>query len=164
MSTPSDTIRTATIQRFSESVKPAIRLDAAFSSESTTVGDSPLIFFSRAAYARAESWSVAMTRPPASGTCRRTSVSRRSAAASTDGIHSPDGSSAVRSACAARSLVSGSPSLRRDLVAGSGAPGQVAGVGQEQHRPDDVVGQGMAVAVGEVGDGPRDAVGARARS
>ena len=33
-----------------------------------------------------------------------------SAAASTDGIHEPAGSSAVRSAWAVRSLVSGSPS------------------------------------------------------
>ena len=110
MSTPSLTIRTATIQRSSESVKAAIFFDPVFSSESTTVGASPLIFFSSAAYARAESWSVAITRPPASGTWRRTSVSRRSAAASTDGIHSPAGSSAVRSACALRSLVIGSPS------------------------------------------------------
>ena len=45
-STPSETIRTATIQRLSESVKVAIFFDAPFSSESTTVGDSPVIFFS----------------------------------------------------------------------------------------------------------------------
>jgi len=52
----------------------------------------------------------AITNPPASGTCRRTSVNRLSAAASTEGIHAPAGSSAVRSAWAVRSLVSGSPS------------------------------------------------------
>jgi hypothetical protein len=46
---------------------------------------------------------------PASGTDRRTSVSRRSAAVSTDGIHSPLGSSAVRQACAVMSLVRSSP-------------------------------------------------------
>ena len=49
MSTPSDTIRTATIQRRSDSVNAAIRFEAVFSSESTTVGGSPLIFFSTAA-------------------------------------------------------------------------------------------------------------------
>ncbi len=85
-------------------------MEAAFSSESTTVGFSPVIVVSRAAYARAESWSEAITIAPASGTWRRTSVSRLSAAASTEGIQAPDGSSAVRSACAVRSLVSGSPS------------------------------------------------------
>ena len=109
-STPSDTIRTATIQRAWESVNVAIFFDAAFSSDSTTVGASPETCLSRAAYARAESWSVAMTRPPASGTCRRTSVSRVSAAASTDGIQAPAGSRAVRRAWALRSWVSGSPS------------------------------------------------------
>jgi hypothetical protein len=57
---------------------------------------------------------VAITMAPASGTVRRTSVSRRSAAASTDGIHSPSGFSAVRHACAVMSLVSGSP--RRALI------------------------------------------------
>ena len=108
-STPSDTIRTATIQRLSESPNWPIFFDDAFSSESTTVGDSPVIFLSSPAYARAFSWSEAMTRPPASGTWRRTSASRLSAAASTAGIHDPAGSSAVRSACACMSLVSGSP-------------------------------------------------------
>ena len=48
-STPSETIRTATSQRLSESVKVAIFFDAPFSSDSTTVGASPLIFFSSAA-------------------------------------------------------------------------------------------------------------------
>ena len=51
---------------------------------------------------------------PASGTLRRTSVRRRSAAASTAGIHSPFGSSAVRHACAVMSFVSASP--RRALT------------------------------------------------
>ena len=48
-STPSETIRTATSQRLSDSVKVAIFFEAPFSSESTTVGVSPLIFFSSAA-------------------------------------------------------------------------------------------------------------------
>ncbi len=52
-----------------------------------------------------------MTRPPASGMARLTSVSRLSAASSTRVIHSPDGSSAVRQACAIWSLVIGVPSV-----------------------------------------------------
>ena len=110
MSTPSETIRTATIQRPSPAEKSAIFFDPCFSSERTTAGASPETAFRVLAYARAESWSVAMTRPPASGTWRRTSESRLSAADSTEGIHEPCGSSAVRSAWAVRSLVSGSPS------------------------------------------------------
>ena len=39
-----------------------------------------------------------------------------------------------------------------DLVAGAGAPLHLAGVGHEQHRADDVVGQRVGVAVGVVGD------------
>ena len=62
-----------------------------------------------AAYALAWVWLEAMTSPPASSTWRRTSVRRRSAAASTAGIHSPLGSSAVRHACATKSFVIGSP-------------------------------------------------------
>ncbi len=46
-----------------------------------------------------------MTRPPASGTVRRTSLSRLSAPASTAGIHSPVGFSAVRQAWEVTSLV-----------------------------------------------------------
>ena len=65
---------------------------------------------SSSAYARALVWSVAITRPPASGMWLRTSVSRVSAACSTAEIQEPCGSSAVRSACAARSLVIGPPS------------------------------------------------------
>ena len=48
----------------------------------------------------------------------------------------------------------------RHLVAGPGAPAHLAGVGHEQHRPDDVVAQGVAVAVGVVGDRARHAVAA----
>ncbi len=46
MSTPSLTIRTATIHRASDAVNAAIFLDAVFSSDRTTVGGSPLIFLS----------------------------------------------------------------------------------------------------------------------
>ena len=44
------------------------------------------------------------------------------------------------------------------LVAGAGAPLHLAGVRQEQHRPHDVVGERVLVAVGEVGERARDAV------
>src|SRR6476469_8508397 len=66
-----------------------------------------------------------MTSPPASGTPRRTSVSRLSAAASTEGTHSPLGSSAVRQAWAVASLVIGSPSRAADA-------GGALGVGDER--------------------------------
>ena len=49
MSTPSLTIRTATIHRVSESVNSAIRREPAFSSDRTTVAFSPLIDRSSAA-------------------------------------------------------------------------------------------------------------------
>ena len=49
---------------------------------------------------------------------------------------------------------------RGHLVARAGAPGEVAGVGHEEHRAYDVVGERVPVAVGEVGDRARDPVGA----
>ena len=91
--------------------KSAIRSLASFSSESTTVAGSPVMASSRFAYARAVVLSDAMTRPPASGTWRRTSVSRWSAACSTAGIQSPSGDRAVRQACAVMSFVVASPRL-----------------------------------------------------
>ena len=111
MSTPSDTIRTATIHRSPEVANAEIFLLAALSSDSTTTGRWPVSPRSSAAYARASSWSPAMTRPPASGMPRRTSVSRLSAASSTRLTHSPAGSRAVRQACAIWSLVSGVPKV-----------------------------------------------------
>jgi hypothetical protein len=44
------------------------------------------------------------------------------------------------------------------LVAGAGAPPHLPGVGQEDHRPDDAVGEGAAVPVAEVGGRPAHAV------
>jgi hypothetical protein len=111
MSTPSDTIRTATSQRCWDSEKVAIRDEAPASSESTTTAGSPVIDSSSFAYARAVGWSLAMTRPPASVIpCSRRRERRASAALSTCGIQSPRWSRAVRQACAMRSLVIGSPS------------------------------------------------------
>ena len=101
---------------------------------------------------------MAITRPPASGTWRRTSESRLSAAASTDGHPRPG--RVERGAQRLRGQVLGQRLAEPggDLVAGAGAPLHLAGVGHEQHRPDDVVGQRVRVAVGEVGDRARHAV------
>ncbi len=109
-STPSDTIRTATIHRSVLLLNSSIRSEAPESSDSTRVALVPVISRMSLAYARAESWSEAMTSAPASGMAFRTSVSRWSAARSTAGIHSPRGSSAVRQAWLMASFVMGSPS------------------------------------------------------
>ena len=109
-STPSDTIRTATIQRSVDRWNSPIRRLACGSSESTTVAGSPVIRLSSTAYARAVAWSEAMTSPPASGISRRLTVNRSLAARRTAPIHSPAGSSAVRQAWAVTSAVDGSPS------------------------------------------------------
>ncbi len=87
-----------------------MRWEAPLSSDSTSVAPSPVISRISLAYARADSWSEAMTSAPASGMDLRTSVSRWSAARSTFGIQSPRGSRAVRQACEIASLVIGSPS------------------------------------------------------
>ena len=114
------------------------------------------------AYARAVVWSVAMTSPPASDMPPlRCPVSRRSAAASTAGIHSPPGSSAVRQARAVCSAVSGSPS--RAVISSPALVRQldVPGVGEEHHRPDHAVGQRLGVAVGVVGAAAQQALAVR---
>jgi hypothetical protein len=68
MSTPSDTIRTATSQRLVLSANSLMRPEDPGSSDSTTVGASVVNFFNRVAYARAAVRSEAMIMPPASGT------------------------------------------------------------------------------------------------
>lgn len=102
-------MRTATIQRSVFSLNSSMRFEAPVSSERTTVALVPVISRISLAYERAESWSEAMTRPPASGMDLRTSVRRWSAARRTLGIQSPFASSAVRQACETASLVIGSP-------------------------------------------------------
>ena len=110
-STPSDTMRTATIQRSSLSLNV---VDLSSTRRCRRRGRrspwSPVISRISLAYARAESWSEAMTRPPASGSAcgPRSAAGRRRAARSAS--TSPRGSSAVRQACACASLVIGSPS------------------------------------------------------
>ncbi|GAB3872793.1 hypothetical protein GCM10027610_138830 [Dactylosporangium cerinum] len=121
MSTPSDTMRTATIQRSLDAEKVAMRPEEPWSSDRTTTAFSPVMSLRTFAYALAAVWSLAMTRPPASGmpperrTCRRASAARRTCC-----IQSPVGSSAVRQACEMRSWVIGSP--RR---AASSSPAEV---------------------------------------
>ena len=99
-----------------------------------------------------------MTSPPASGTCSRTSLSRRSADRSTAGIHSPFG--IERGAPRLRGDVLGVvlAELRLHLVAGLGAPAHLAGVDEEDHRPDDAVLERAAVAVAVVRAREPDAV------
>ncbi len=109
-STPSDTMRTATIQRSSPWLNSSMRSEAPASSDRTRVARCPVMSRMSFAYARADSWSEAMTRAPASGMALRTSVRRWSAARSTLDIHSPRGSRAVRQAWLTASLVMGSPS------------------------------------------------------
>ena len=57
------------------------------------------------------------------------------------GIHSPVGSSAVRSAWAVRSLVSGSPSRAATSSPARVRQRMLAGVGHEDHRPHHAVAQ-----------------------
>ena len=89
MSTPSDTIRTATIQRSWLSANRLIFRLPWGSSLSTTTGFRRVMACRVSAYARALAWSEAMTSPAASGIWLRTSVSRVSAADSTAGIQDP---------------------------------------------------------------------------
>ena len=96
--------------------------------------------------------------PPASGTWRRTSVSRLSAACEHGGHPRPLGIQRGPQRVRRHVLGQRLAEAGRDLVAGAGAPLHLARVGQEQHRPDDVVGQRLRVAVGVVGDRARDAV------
>ncbi len=96
MSTPSETIRTATSHDSLPAAKAAIPAEAAGSSEVTTRAEAPNRTRRIVAIPRACSWSVAITSPPASGCSRRTSSSRAFAARSTVGSHSPSSESAVR--------------------------------------------------------------------
>ena len=101
MSTPSETMRTATIHGVVESAKRAMRSDAVGSSDVTTSAMVPRRSRSNRAMPRAWSWSMAITRPPASGCSARMRVSRSWAARSASGSHSPSSESAVRNRCAA---------------------------------------------------------------
>ena len=71
-----------------------------------SAGTWPVTRCTIAAYARAASWSLASTRPAASGIpFSRRCVRRSSMAAMTCGTHSPPGSSAVRQAVASTAFV-----------------------------------------------------------
>ena len=158
-STPSDTIRTATIHRFSDSVKSAIRFDAAFSSESTTVG--------RLAADLLQQRGVGTRGVLVGGDHETAGVGHVAAYLGQPAVRRrqhrrdplPRGVERRAQRLGGQVLGQRLAEPGRDLVAGAGPPGELAGVGQEQHRPYDVVGQRVAVAVGEVGDRARDAVG-----
>ena len=96
MSTPSETMRTATIQGCSPSAKCSMRADAVGSSLTTRVACTPWRRRSSSTMPRACSWSMAMTRPPAWGCTARMAWSCTWAWSSTAGSHSPDSDSAVR--------------------------------------------------------------------
>ena len=111
MSTPSETMRTATSQRSDPAAKAAMPAEACGSSEVTMRAATPKRECRRDAIPRACSWSVAITSPPASGCSRRTSVRRSFAARRTLGSHSPSSESAVRSRWLARSRSSRSSNV-----------------------------------------------------
>ena len=97
MSTPSETIRTATSHGSEDVANRAISSDASGSSDVTSRADVPNRIRSSAAIPRACSRSVAITSPAASGCSFRTSTRRSFAALRTAGSHSPSSESAVRS-------------------------------------------------------------------
>ena len=101
-STPSLTIRTATIHGSVPVPKSAIRSEASGSSEVATTAGTPRAASSSAIPA-AWAWSMAITRPPAAGSVRRSVTSRSWACSSTVGSHSPSRLSAVRNRWLARS-------------------------------------------------------------
>ncbi len=120
MSTPSDTMRTATIQGSVPLANRAMRDEAMGSSDTATVTATPNRRSMRRAIPCAWSWSMAMTRPPAVGWVRRIDISRRCASPSTVGSHSPSSDSAVRSRWLASCVVRSSSKVA-DTSAPSGA-------------------------------------------
>ena len=154
MSTPSETIRTATSHGSRPDAKLAIVAEAPGSSEVATRAVTPKRVRSIAAIPRACSWSVAITSPPASGCSRRTSASRSFAARSTVGSHSPSSESAVRSRCPARAASSASSKRGRVHRAVRRRPLHVPVRAREVDGPHDAaVGERVRVAVLVVGHG-----------
>ena len=152
MSTPSETIRTHTAIRCRPRSNSEIRLLARGSSLRITTGFSPVIFLTRSAYARAASWSEASSSPAASGIpVSRRWLIRSSMAA--DDVRDP-GAGRVQGGAPGRVLQGAGGALAevgREHLAGRVHPPAGPGVRGEDHRSDDSVGQGLAVAVGVVG-------------
>ena len=111
MSTPSLTIRTATSHGAVPAPKRAMRADAVGSSLVTTTASTPKRQRIMSAMPLAWSWSMAITRPPASGSTARIAVSRSWALRSTVGSHWPSSERAVRRRCAARAASRASSKL-----------------------------------------------------
>ena len=157
-STPSDTMRTATIQRSSlvAELVDALRGAGVVGEDDGRLGAGDL----------ADQLGVRAGRVLVGGDDEAAGV--RDALADL-GQPLVGGAQHVRHPVAAR-VERGAPGLRDrvlghrlaepggDLVAGLGAPAHVAAVGEEDDGPDDAVGERVAVAVGVVGGGPPDAV------
>ena len=111
MSTPSETIRTATSHGSPPRANASITLEAPGSSEVATRACVPKRVCSSDAMPRACSWSMAITRPPASGCSWRISRSRSFAARSTLGSQSPSSDNAVRRRWLARAAPRGSSNV-----------------------------------------------------
>jgi hypothetical protein len=153
MSTPSETIRTATIQASRPSANSAIFSLASGSSEVATTASTPCRARSSSAIPRAWSTSMAITRPPAVGSCRAAGRAARGPGRARSAATRRRGDSAVRSRCEAR-VRSRLSSNVADTIAPSGvgplhvaveARGRTRG-GRRRRR------QRLAVPVGVVGD------------
>ena len=154
MSTPSETMFTATIQR-SRPLPNARSFCAARASVwTTTTGDLPVISLSVAATRRAWPLSAVMTSPPAS----RWPPARTSSSLLVRGVQDPRQPVGElrrdRGAVAAAGLA-----RRQDVVEGglddvvAGLPRQRPVVGDERDRPADAVAHGLGVAVADVRHG-----------
>ena len=154
MSTPSDTMRTATIQGCSPSAKCSIRAEAVGSSLTTSVACTPWRRRSSSTMPRACSWSMAITSPPAWGCTARMAWSWAWAWSSTAGQpltrQREGGAQALPRAGVVEGVVEGVGVLGAvgsDPLHVAVDPGEVDG-------PDDpAVVQGVAVAVLVVGVG-----------
>ena len=147
-------MRTATSHGSRPVANAAIRSDASGSSEVTTTAGAPNPGAAASAMPRAWSWSMAITRPPASGWWRRTSARRSTASRSTVGSHSPSSDSAVRRRWLASWFASGSSKVASCTAPSGRAPLHLAADPREVDRPHHAaVAQRVAVAVLVVGDG-----------
>ena len=134
--------------RWSPVVNAAILSPALGSSDRISTGRWPVTCSTIAAYSRASSWSLASTRPAASGTpLSRRWVMRSSMAAMTCGTQRPFGFSAVRHAVASVRFVPASVSEAAMTSPALFRHRDGARVRREHDGADDAVGERFAVAV-----------------
>ena len=155
MSTPSETMFTATIHGSLERVNSASLAAARGSACRTTTGLRPVASLSSAAIRRACAESAAITSPPASAMARAARSSRRRASASRRMRGRPSGQlGGDRGPVATARLAAGEhgvePGLDHVVAA---APGERAVVGDERHRPAHPVAHRLGVGVGDIGLG-----------